>query len=1130
MQVSFACSLLGSKVSLGTFIFIYINRFIHSSFLHSSIAWSTIIHVRTLTTFPCMLVKKQFKMTHTSTRDYISRHTVQLDHHRINNQQYVKNYPMDNDSIFVDDNNNHHNATQSFQNLHAIVSSLGFDHARLIPSNYSPSEIEKEVESMSMNRDARSNSRRHKSKIVHIKSLIFEITWIDSSQFMDISSSENITMIQKDYIVVILPENQRVDIDKLSTVIIESKEIFFNNSLLQQQNVQLQTIQLAPTSLLQNITGFEVGTIPPIGHSFITSIFDQQLIQDEKNLDEPIFILGGAGNIHWNLLLRLNKQDCLTPPPPSHGGTYLYKDISDNQQTKVTTSTQDYIIRSEPVSILPRQSRNTTYKGIKPYFPICPPPLLLSSSSSSSFMDVGVNDTTSTTTTTIQNAVTVTFVGTLTNVRQIAKTLAFCDIAPPMIPYGQEDESIQYYMNMNNNNNASISDLLLPWVSGTDGKEMSVQIIMGKTLCMNIGDVEGAKVIKALRVGQDIVVTGNINILSLSSSSQGNLSYTTTSITTSKPSSSMIHWIEKRCLDISVISFITLPKRVYRYNHSPSFRDSSSSIQHVNGISKKDNVHIDDSLSQSQADRPLLRMEDVFGSSFSIQIIDSMDTISSFIHAVQSLISDPTYYDLVGMDCEWQPSGLYSSSIDENPVALLQVCLYSQQKIFLLDLLSLLRHHQDKESALNRIEAELSSSLALLFQSRNLFKVGFQIGSDLRRLASSYPHLKVFQEIESVVELSNIARKMIQKSFHPSLTRADTASLRRLCITVLGYDLSKTEQISNWARRPLTVQQIQYASLDSAVSPHILQTLLNTVSNKHRSTASILLNKDYTSFVSSWRFTVFTMRTESDIADMTLVINHLKASRVTGDSYVVTQSWITGHTPLNPPALSVNSFVDKGGVLRVLPHSIQLFGPQISDNDWIGELIIKRNLGLSSKDKCLNLLLKNSYSASVQPGIYRDAKLDYNTRSGYVELKDSVIIFVNMPKVNDAETPLNPFWQKYPNSWQNNGKALTWYLREYEWDQGKTELAQKLLSTTSGFEKSSFNQPVATTLLFIRHDRNDYSFYGRCSVSTSTSVHKSRSDSLVQLYLHLNDFYLLHKDQQRADAIQDDNSTTILSN
>jgi hypothetical protein len=70
-----------------------------------------------------------------------------------------------------------------------------------------------------------------------------------------------------------------------------------------------------------------------------------------------------------------------------------------------------------------------------------------------------------------------------------------------------------------------------------------------------------------------------------------------------------------------------------------------------------------------------------------------------------------------------------------------------------------------------------------------------------------------------------VARNLVDLQVLGRIKGEDTPSLKKMCGRTLGKALDKTEQCSDWARRPLTAQQFAYAALDATVLLEIFDVL-----------------------------------------------------------------------------------------------------------------------------------------------------------------------------------------------------------------------------------------------------------------------------------------------------------------
>lgn len=154
---------------------------------------------------------------------------------------------------------------------------------------------------------------------------------------------------------------------------------------------------------------------------------------------------------------------------------------------------------------------------------------------------------------------------------------------------------------------------------------------------------------------------------------------------------------------------------------------------------------------------------------------------------------------LVGIDTETRPQ--YTRGMPPNPVALLQVAVRlatGEEQVFLFDLLALRFNF-----------AAADEVLCELFQQHPAVKLGLGLYADFVHLRRSYPCARCFQRVENVVEVNALARMV--DPLRPVM------SLQRLAGACLRVHLPKAQQMSNWARRPLTVAQMHYAANDALV-------------------------------------------------------------------------------------------------------------------------------------------------------------------------------------------------------------------------------------------------------------------------------------------------------------------------
>ncbi|XP_042691771.1 exonuclease mut-7 homolog isoform X4 [Centrocercus urophasianus] len=179
---------------------------------------------------------------------------------------------------------------------------------------------------------------------------------------------------------------------------------------------------------------------------------------------------------------------------------------------------------------------------------------------------------------------------------------------------------------------------------------------------------------------------------------------------------------------------------------------------------------------------------------------------------------------IVGIDMEWRPS---FGMVGKPRVSLLQLAV--RDEVFLLDLPRLLEQAEVKGE-----KEKLPHIIQRLYSDAAITKLGYGMSGDLSSLAATCSTLKgMDKQSQSVVDLLTID-KLLQKSSIdwkkgslkvdalPPEQSCEDEGLRQpekglslLVQHVLGKPLDKTEQMSNWEKRPLREEQILYAASDA---------------------------------------------------------------------------------------------------------------------------------------------------------------------------------------------------------------------------------------------------------------------------------------------------------------------------
>ncbi|XP_054896202.1 exonuclease mut-7 homolog [Poeciliopsis prolifica] len=215
-----------------------------------------------------------------------------------------------------------------------------------------------------------------------------------------------------------------------------------------------------------------------------------------------------------------------------------------------------------------------------------------------------------------------------------------------------------------------------------------------------------------------------------------------------------------------------------------------------------------------------------------VYFVDTLETLQR----CQSIVLKET--GVVGVDMEWQPT---FGCVTAQKVALIQLAVLDQ--VFLLDLCAkgFCRH------------PDLVGFIRALFHERNILKLGYGMTGDLKCLSATWPELSEEPlKMEGMLDLLKVHQEIqrgkvnrFQNAPREVLVGEDSSEkgLSLLVQQVLGKPLDKTEQMSNWEKRPLRISQIRYAVADA-------YCLLDVYSALSRNPASFGLPADLRSITS----------------------------------------------------------------------------------------------------------------------------------------------------------------------------------------------------------------------------------------------------------------------------------------
>ena len=650
---------------------------------------------------------------------------------------------------------------------------------------------------------------------------------------------------------------------------------------------------------------------PPICNNNLSSnktivIMDSDLVENccqttnEATGDSSdMFLMFGGGHAYWRTILSYNAlTDCLAQNNYRlHVASIIQEDTDDGDDDDTS-------------DVLPPSRSRLSYSVINSNHPTTDDPVLLPIEAIEvppchiSKIVVQQRE--------LSNPLIPSFVtatGKIGKIHSKRKQQIQCELLPIVTEEKNRHES-------KIDSNGTSSSLCGGWKS-KDGIDMGIDLIVGKKFVQQLGKIQAIEAIDNLKEGMEIQIQGK---------------------TTVENRDSLTKWIDTQTLDLEVIDYqIFTSRKEDSAGGCDDATDASATVSKTedkksNAIPTKRHKHRPPSnIATTSPGMPELTMDDLF-SNGSIHFVDDLDSLHQFeadfekflvqigedltsAHEVDSANRlQSIESNIVGIDCEWQPS-----QFDDNPhgrrqpqpVLLMQVSLQALEQVYIFDFQTMLRPLLSPGTPMDEIENEVCQILQKVFSSTKVFKVGYQISSDLKRIAASYPHMYCFQEAHSVLEVSSVIKRILHVTKQKK-SRLITQSLARMTEHYIRRTLNKECQISNWALRPIDSKQVHYAALDAAISPKLIQSALESIDAKVCVKIPQLMRFDgddsLSKLIESWRFVVFLEDSSSSTADgvgsdnmdndvVDLFIQKFKAKRIIGPAWAVSQNWITGRKP-----------------------------------------------------------------------------------------------------------------------------------------------------------------------------------------------------------------------------------------
>lgn len=177
-----------------------------------------------------------------------------------------------------------------------------------------------------------------------------------------------------------------------------------------------------------------------------------------------------------------------------------------------------------------------------------------------------------------------------------------------------------------------------------------------------------------------------------------------------------------------------------------------------------------------------------------IRIIDSEDSFKQFLTTgIQNV-------RVVGIDCEWK----LTFDLQEETLAIMQIA--SRKNVFIFDVANI-------GQLFPHLWQELGQHL---FRNPNILKIGFDLTHDFLMIQNSIRQLHFSPKQDGFLDLSSLWKSVqkVDKVKFPYGVEGG-GGLSSLVNQCLGHPLDKSEQLSNWEKRPLRETQLVYAALDA---------------------------------------------------------------------------------------------------------------------------------------------------------------------------------------------------------------------------------------------------------------------------------------------------------------------------
>ncbi|CAK9077521.1 unnamed protein product [Durusdinium trenchii] len=385
-------------------------------------------------------------------------------------------------------------------------------------------------------------------------------------------------------------------------------------------------------------------------------------------------------------------------------------------------------------------------------------------------------------------------------VRRLSRQLLFADLLPAGSPKDGE-RSV--------------------WLSPDgSGKLVRLQLLLGRSLAERLGGDGLSAVVKRLRPMQLVYVAGRLQLEEPGEQCG--------KATPAAPTE--VRKIREAQLSNGIVDMVAEQIRILEEVHLPS--ELSGSARQV-GVKKElpPTAHAPDSglptLPLALPQRAVHVVTDLQGVELLENVLRERLSGSGDVDPHDGMASkESTVFTpllpVMGVDAEWQPRTSHG-------LALFQMAF--RRSVFLLDMVALTR--QDP------LRGRVAELIKEALEAEHLYKVGFNLEVDLQRLHAVLPETSCAVNLIDLRDLHAVALPNA-----PSKPLSLTGMVKE----VFGLPLDKTCQVSDWQKRPLTPEQLDYAAQDA----HVCVRLFDSLCYNHATVATQVLQPVLRGMVRTW--------------------------------------------------------------------------------------------------------------------------------------------------------------------------------------------------------------------------------------------------------------------------------------